>query len=171
MISFLQKHTRVPPQLFQFALPSPHKYRIEPCYTNGNHFDQVIPLRQLFELPSNPSYENYIKDLPTLKENIIELCILSMVGSIFAWNKRININKKINIFLTSHELNWFFAARGMAVHCTHTMRSESVRNGCNMKRDLYDFVTHNLWLCGDTRLTIISNYSQVRSFCCILQDS
>ena len=56
-------------------LPSPHNYYI---HTNGNHFDRVIPLRQLFELPSNPSYEDYIKDLPTLsriddKENIIEL--------------------------------------------------------------------------------------------------
>jgi len=55
----------------------------------------------LFELPSTSSYENYIKDLPTLsgiddKENIIELYISSMVGSIFAWNKR--INKKINIY-------------------------------------------------------------------------
>ena len=28
--------------------------------------DRVIPLRQLFELPTNPSYEQYIKDLPTL---------------------------------------------------------------------------------------------------------
>ena len=59
-------------------LPSPHNYHIELCHTNGNHFDRIIPLRQLFELPSNPSYEDYIKDLPTLsgiddKENIIEL--------------------------------------------------------------------------------------------------
>jgi len=43
----------------------------------------------VYELPSNPSYEDYIKDLPTLsgiddKENITELYILSMVGSIFA---------------------------------------------------------------------------------------
>jgi len=39
----------------------------------------------LFELSSNPSYEDYIKDSPTLsgiddKENIIELYILSLSG-------------------------------------------------------------------------------------------
>jgi len=96
MLSFLQKHTRVQfialhPSYSNLPLPSPHNYHIELCHTNGNHFDRVIPLRQLPELPSNPSYEDYIKDLPTLsgiddKENIIELYIyiLSMVGSIFA---------------------------------------------------------------------------------------
>jgi len=83
MLSFLQKHTQVQfislhPSYSNLPLLSPHNYHIELCHTNGNHFDRVISLvpRQLFELPSNPSYEDYIKDLPTLpgiddKENIL----------------------------------------------------------------------------------------------------